>query len=244
MSPLASTSAWMPGWRGSCSDKPRSASPSSRLLTISRVWWVASWQRPAGKALAQAVTAVGSTEAPSAGVASTRSSSSPPLRSCAARRRIATRSRLSFSVSMKRRCASGVGTSLPRTRSNSCRPSCSSACCSTLVTAGWEMCSSCAAPLTEPACMMAWKTSMWRSLMNGEPPVFCGPYAPPLRGILPYAPPQGGCPGSGAALRRGGSPQSSGLRPCVGCHSLYTPSKFTAPLGAITKPFTSLRVPM
>jgi hypothetical protein len=75
------------------------------------------------------------------------------------------RSRFSFSVSANRRCASGFGYSLPRTRSNSGMPSCSSACCSTLVTAGCEMCSTWAAPLMVPTCMMAWKTSMWRRRM-------------------------------------------------------------------------------
>ncbi|MNT52862.1 hypothetical protein D3C72_1899100 [compost metagenome] len=73
----------------------------------------------------------------------------------AARRRMPNKSRLSFSVSTNRRCASGFGYSLPRTRSNSGMPSCNSQCCKTLVTAGCEICSTWAAPLMVPTCMMA-----------------------------------------------------------------------------------------
>jgi hypothetical protein len=55
--PWAIGSASMPGWRGSCSDSARSASPRRSALTISLVWWVASSQRVWAKSRRQAVSA-------------------------------------------------------------------------------------------------------------------------------------------------------------------------------------------
>ncbi|MCY1363779.1 hypothetical protein D9M69_505560 [compost metagenome] len=54
---------------------------------------------------------------------------------------------------------------MPRTRRNNGKPNCCSACCNTLLTAGCETCSNCAAALIEPVWRMAWKISIWRRRM-------------------------------------------------------------------------------
>ena len=84
----------MPGWRGSCSDSARSASPRRSALTISLVWWVASSQRVCGNSRRHAVIASGSTLIAMVGVDTRRTvSTARPLR-LAARRRMPCRSRL------------------------------------------------------------------------------------------------------------------------------------------------------
>lgn len=65
--------------------------------------------------------------------------------------------------------ASDVGCSRPPTRWNSAKPSCSSACCSVRLTAGWVTLIMRAAALTLPVSMMALKTSIWRNRMAGHP---------------------------------------------------------------------------
>jgi hypothetical protein len=85
---------------------------------------------------------------------------------CARRRAPARRRATAPSTSACSCCASGVATSRPLTRSNSAKPTCRSACASTLLAAGCDTCSNSAAPLTPPVSITARNTSIWRRFMG------------------------------------------------------------------------------
>ncbi len=62
--------------------------------------------------------------------------------------------------------ASGVACSRPPMRSKSFIFSCCSVCLRTALTAGWVTCRLRAAAVIEPAFMMAYSVSSWRSFMR------------------------------------------------------------------------------
>ena len=67
-------------------------------------------------------------------------------------------------TSSNRRCASGVGVSLPLSRANNCRPRLCSAWAISRLTAGCDTNNSLAAPFIEPVSMTARNTSICLSL--------------------------------------------------------------------------------
>src|SRR5690606_30918904 len=118
-----------------------------------------------GRASRLARTTWGSRPSPSAGAQPSRRWPWGRSRRLAASRRTLLRSWFRRSTSGVRISASRVATSRPLTRSNSLKPSCASACASSLLAAGCEICSAAAASVSEPVRRIASKISIWRRRM-------------------------------------------------------------------------------